>query len=273
MSANLDTILAATRRRVAQAKKQANLKDLEQHAQAHNPRGFRASLKAVSQHDFAIIAELKKASPSRGLIRAEFDPRSLAVCLADAGATALSVLTVEDFFRGSLQNLEIASSSSSLPCLRKDFIVDEFQLLQARAHRADAVLLIVAALSDAELRMLYGQACAWKLDVLCEVHDEAELARALGAGCETIGVNSRDLRTFNVNMETPMRLAGLMPASVLTIAESGIHNGEDLRRLRNAGYDGFLIGESLMKAQDPGAALRALLIEARTENLSKPPVS
>lgn len=266
MAANLDTILAATRRRVSQEKKEANLKGLERRAQAHNPRGFRAALETVAQDDFAIIAELKKASPSRGLIRAEFDPKSLAVSLAEAGATALSVLTDEEFFQGSLRNLDIASSSSSLPCLRKDFILDEFQLLQARVHRADAVLLIVAALSDAELRSLYGRARAVQLDVLCEVHDEVELARALNAGCETIGVNSRDLRTFQVDMRTPMRLVQSMPPTVLKVAESGIHSGEDLRRLRDAGYDAFLIGESLMKAQDPGNALRALLDDARARN-------
>ena len=262
MSPNLDTILTATRRRVAQAKQESNRQDLEKRAGEHIPRGFRAALKSVSQNDFAIIAELKKASPSRGLIRSQFDPKSLAAGLAKAGAAALSVLTDEEFFQGSLQNLEMASAASSLPCLRKDFIVDEFQLIEARAHCADAVLLIVAALSDSQLLSLYGQARALGLDVLCEVHDDAELVRALSAGVETIGVNSRDLRTFRVDMDTPLRLATLMPASILKVAESGIHNGEDLRRLRDAGYDAFLIGESLMKAEDPGEALCTLLSQA-----------
>lgn len=206
-----------------------------------------------------MITELKKASPSRGLIRADFDPQQLARDFENAGAAALSVLTDTDFFQGSLENLRIASRSTQLPCLRKDFIVDEFQLLEARANCADAVLLIVAALSHSLLADLANKSRALGLDVLCEAHDEEELERALDAGCDLVGVNNRDLRTFQVNLETALRLGPMIPKGVMSVAESGIHTGEDIARLRAAGYRAFLIGESLMKAEKPGEALRLLL--------------
>ena len=211
----------------------------------------------------AVIAELKKASPSRGVIRSVFDAGVLAKELAGAGASALSVLTEEEFFQGSLDNLRNASAATRVPCLRKDFIVDEYQLLEARANRADAVLLIVAGLTDQELQALQGRAREWELDVLCEVHDAWELDRALDAGCEVIGVNSRDLRTFKVDLDTPLRLAAKIPNTVVRVAESGIQSGQDVRKLRAAGYDAFLVGECLMRAAEPGDALRSLLVEAR----------
>ena len=213
----------------------------------------------------AVIAELKKASPSRGLIRSNFDPAHLAQELEAAGAAALSVLTDEEFFQGSLENLRSASSSTKLPCLRKDFIVDEFQLLEARAHSGDAVLLIVAVLSKAELIALIAKARAMGLDVLCEAHEEEELRGAIDAGCDLIGVNNRNLRTFKVDPQTTFRLAAMIPKDVLAVAESGIENGADVARSRSAGYQAFLIGESLMKAESPGAALRSLLAEAERE--------
>jgi indole-3-glycerol phosphate synthase len=206
---------------------------------------------------------LKKASPSKGLIRAEFCVEDLAPELEAAGAAALSVLTDEEFFQGSLENLRLTSAAVKLPCLRKDFIVDEFQLLQARANSADAVLLIVAALTNTELNRLALAARVNGLDILCEVHDETELQRALDVGCDLIGVNTRDLRTFNVDTDTAFRLADKLPKSVVKVAESGIRSGEDISRLRAAGYQAFLIGESLMRAERPGEALRSLL--ARTE--------
>jgi len=209
-----------------------------------------------------VIAELKKASPSRGLIRSDFDARSLAIELEQAGAAALSVLTDEEFFQGSLANLRSASASTELPCLRKDFIVDETQLLEARAHQADAILLIVAALSQAELEMLARRAGEYKLDVLCEVHDREEVQRAIDAGCNLIGVNNRDLRTFKVDLGTALRLADLIPSEVVRVAESGIHSGAEIAQLRGAGYQAFLIGESLMQEKSPGTALRSLLAEA-----------
>ena len=174
----------------------------------------------------------------------------------------LSVLTNEKFFQGSLENLRRASAAVKLPCLRKDFMVDEFQVLEARANGADAILLIVAALSDAELRMLRESARSFELDVLCEVHDRDELERALALECECVGVNSRDLRTFEVSLDRACELAATLPASAVKVAESGIHTGADLQRLRAAGFDAFLIGESLMRQTEPGAALKKLLSES-----------
>lgn len=216
-------------------------------------------LEEKSRTGVAVIAELKKASPSKGLIRPEFCAEELAKDLAAAGAAALSVLTDEEFFQGSLENLRLASAAVKVPCLRKDFIVDEFQLLEARASSADAVLLIVAALSNAELNRLALGAGLHGLDVLCEVHDEEELQRALDAGCDLIGVNTRDLQTFKVDAETAFRLAEQLPKNVVRVAESGIRSGEDIARLRAAGYQAFLIGESLMRAERPGEALRELV--------------
>ena len=264
MHANLNQIVAATRSKLAQTRQAADLRALERRAQQHAPRGFRRALETRTPNGAAVIAELKKASPSRGLIRTDFDPESLAKELEEAGAAALSVLTDTEFFQGSLENLQRASVSSKLPCLRKDFIVDEFQILEARANCADAILLIVAALSQAELVALARRAGDYNLDVLCEVHNEEELRRALDAGCGVIGVNSRDLKTFKVDLETAFRLADSIPRNVVRVAESGIHNGADIARLRTAGYQAFLIGESLMKAESPGKALRALLAEAAT---------
>jgi len=197
------------------------------------------------------------------LIRADFRPSELARDLEQAGAAALSVLTDEQFFQGSLDYLRQASTNSSLPCLRKDFIVDEFQIVEARANRADAILLIVAALDQKELVALAGVARSQGLDVLCEAHDEDELQRALDAGCDLIGINSRNLRTFEVELETAFRLVEKIPARCVRVAESGIHSGADLARLRSVGYDAFLIGEWLMKSEHSGAALTKLMEEAK----------
>src|ERR1700681_4306530 len=271
MRASLDSIVAATRQRLSQrasehvspSPRDSDLESLERAAATHTPRGFRNQLRRVAQDGIAIIAELKKASPSKGLIRADFRPSELAWELEQAGAAALSVLTDEQFFQGSLEYLRQASSSTSLPCLRKDFIVDEFQIVEARANRADAILLIVAALDQKELVSLAGIARAQGLDVLCEAHDEQELQRALDAGCDLIGINSRNLRTFEVNLETAFRLVEKMPATCVRVAESGIQSGADIARLRSAGYEAFLIGESLMKAERPGEALAKLIEEAK----------
>jgi len=273
MRASLDSIVAATRQRLSErasehasaSRRNSGLQALERAAADHTPRGFRNQLRRVAQDGIAIavIAELKKASPSKGLIRADFRPSELARELERAGAAALSVLTDEQFFQGSLDYLRQASSSSSLPCLRKDFIVDEFQIVEARANRADAILLIVAALDQKELVSLARIAREQGLDVLCEAHDEQELQRALDAGCDLIGINSRNLRTFEVNLETAFRLVEKMPATCVRVAESGIKSGADLARLRSAGYEAFLIGESLMKAERPGEALARLKEEAR----------
>lgn len=273
MPASLDSIVAATRQRLSQRRsglrsaggRDAGLGALEAAAAGHTPRGFCSGLRRAARDRIAlaVIAELKKASPSKGLIRADFRPSELARDLEQAGAAALSVLTDEQFFQGSLDYLREASSNSSLPCLRKDFIVDELQIVEARANRADAILLIVAALDQKELVSLVGVARSYGLDVLCEVHDENELQRALDAGCDLIGVNSRNLRTFEVNLETAFRLAEKIPATCVRVAESGIRSGTDIVRLRSAGYDAFLIGESLMKADRPGEALAKLMEEAK----------
>jgi indole-3-glycerol phosphate synthase len=259
MAISLDQIVSSTRRKVAAAKRSAGLRELEGRAEGHVPRGFRRALLEKSKTGVAVIAELKKASPSKGLIRGEFFVEELASELEVAGAAALSVLTDEEFFQGSLENLRRASAAVKIPCLRKDFIVDEFQLLEARANAADAVLLIVAALSAEELVRFGLGARERGLDVLCEVHDEEELGRAVDAGFDLIGVNARDLRTFSVDGETVVRLAGKIPKSVVKVAESGIRSGEDIVRLRGAGYDAFLIGETLMRAERPGEMLRGLV--------------
>ncbi|HTT17704.1 MAG TPA: indole-3-glycerol phosphate synthase TrpC [Candidatus Sulfotelmatobacter sp.] len=264
MAAILDRIVAATRARVEESRRLADVRALERRAEAHVPRGFRAALAAKSRDGIAVIAELKKASPSKGLIRASFDPVELARDLETGGATCLSVLTNEDFFQGSLENLRKASAAVAIPCLRKDFIIDYFQLVEARANSADAVLLIVAALSQDDLKSLSWAAGMCGLDVLCEVHDREELQRALDAGCDLIGVNTRDLRTFNVDLQTALDLAPHFPERVVRVAESGIHSAEDVARLRTAGYHAFLVGESLMRAERPGEALRRLLALSST---------
>jgi len=262
MPTKLEEIVATTRRRVANSRRTADLRDLEKRAQERTPRGFRKALETNGRNGIAIIAELKKASPSKGLIRADFNPESLASDLASAGATALSVLTDEEYFQGSLENLGIASNATKIPCLRKDFMVDEFQLLEACAYHADAILLIVAALSQTELVGLTMLGREYGLDVLCEVHDATELDRAINAGCNLIGVNSRNLHTFNVDLNTAFELAERMPKNVISVAESGIHSGAEIAKLHSAGFQAFLIGESLMKAESPGNALRTLIAEA-----------
>ncbi len=267
---HLDRILTQTRADLAQRRARTPLRDLERRAAAHTPRGFARALRAAAAAAPAVIAELKKASPSKGLIRSDFDPRSLAIAFERAGAAALSVLTDEPFFQGSLRNLEIASAATRLPCLRKDFIVDEYQILEARAHSADAILLIAAALTDDELARFTAAARAHQLDVLCEIHTADELARVRSLGCDAYGVNNRDLHTFKVSLETSLHLAAQLPSGAVHVAESGIHTAAALRRLRAAGFDACLIGESLMRQADPGAALSSMLRAAAGEPLAHP---
>ncbi len=259
----LATILASTRETLAAAKADVPVADLERRAAEHHPRGWAAALRQRAATGSAVIAEIKKASPSKGLIRSAFDPAWLARRYRAGGAAALSVLTDEPYFQGSLRNLEIASAAAPLPCLRKDFIVDEYQIVEARAHRADAILLIAAALEGAELKRLAQAARSLALDVLVEVHTAEELDGVLDAlgetGADAIGVNNRDLKTFEVSAETSLALAGRIPASVVRVTESGISTREDIARLRKAGFDAFLIGESLMRQPDPGVALAELL--------------
>lgn len=265
MLTHLDTILASTRSAVASAKICVPASELEKLACAHRPRGWAAALRRRAVEGPAVIAEIKKASPSKGLIRADFDVAHLAKSYRKGGATALSVLTDEPFFQGSLRNLEIASSATPLPCLRKDFLVDEYQIVEARAHCADAILLIAAALTDAELKRFAACAHGFELDVLVEVHTGEELDRVLNvlgaSGADAIGVNNRDLKTFEVKFETSLTLVQQIPQDVLRVTESGIATATDIDCLRAAGFNAFLIGESLMRQPDPGAALAVLLAE------------
>lgn len=260
----LDHIAAVARDAIEQRKRQTPRAELERRAEQHQPRGFARKLREQAAIGPAIIAEIKKASPSRGVIREDFEPPVLAKGFAAAGAAALSVLTEEKFFQGSLEYLETASRLSGLPCLRKDFMLDRFQIVEARANRADAILLIAAMLGDHQFETLAAEAHRYKLDVLVEVHSAEELARVvnLGMGCEAIGINNRDLRTFDVRIETSLELASMLPSGTVRVAESGIHGAEDIGRLRAAGFDAFLIGESLMRQPDPGKALEKLIASA-----------
>jgi indole-3-glycerol phosphate synthase len=263
MSTHLEIILAKTRATVTIAKERVPIAELERLAATHQPRGWAAALRQKAASGPAVIAEIKKASPSKGLIRADFDVAWLAGRYYAGGAAALSVLTDEPFFQGSLHNLELASAAVPLPCLRKDFTVDEYQIVEARAHHGDAILLIAAALSDGELQRFSQAAHTLALDVLVEVHTAEELDRVLNAlsesGADAIGVNNRDLRTFEVRLETSLELVQRIPPGVVRVAESGIATPVDMARLLSAGFDAFLIGESLMRQPDPGAALNALL--------------
>jgi indole-3-glycerol phosphate synthase len=263
MSTQLDTILAATRATVAAIKGRVPVAELERQAALHTPRGWAAALRHQAATGPAVIAEIKKASPSKGLIRRDFNPAMLARRYYAGGAAALSVLTDEPFFQGSLRNLELASAAVPLPCLRKDFMVDEYQIFEARAHHADAILLIAAAVTGAQLKHFAQMARGLALDVLVEVHTTRELERVLETlgetGADAIGVNNRNLKTFKVRLDTSLELAERIPPSVLRVAESGISTSEEVARLRGAGFDAFLIGESLMRQPDPGAALATLL--------------
>ncbi len=219
-------------------------------------RAFRAALERKAP---AVIAEIKKASPSAGLIQPDFDPMTTARRYEDGGAACISVLTDVQFFQGSLDDLVSARSAVRLPVLRKDFTLDRYQMLEASVYGADCVLLIVAALTDQELRELYGEAKALDLDTLVEVHDEAELDRAVALGADLIGVNNRNLKTLEVSLGTSLQLAKKIPANALAVSESGIRTPDDIARLSDAGYRAFLVGESLMRQSDPGSALSRLL--------------
>lgn len=218
-------------------------------------RDFRAALEGSTP---AVIAEIKKGSPSKGIFTESFDPAALATSYEAGGAAALSVLTDRQFFYGSFADLQAARGAVGLPALRKDFTIDERHIVEAAAYGADAILLIAAILSVNELRRFREVAASLGLAALVEVHDEAELTRAVDSGAEILGVNNRDLHTFRVSLETSVRLAERMPAGVLRVSESGIHSAADVQRLRGAGYQAFLVGEHLMLSPDPAAALRAL---------------
>ncbi|MGP1665719.1 MAG: indole-3-glycerol phosphate synthase TrpC [Rhodanobacter sp.] len=222
-------------------------------------RGFAAAIEAKIDAGLpAVIAEVKKASPSKGVIRADFDPAAIAKSYEEAGAACLSVLTDRDFFQGSEACLQQARRACSLPLLRKDFIIDPYQVYEARVIGADCILLIVAALDDDVLLQLSLLAAELDLDVLCEVHDEDEMERALALPVPLIGVNNRNLRTFETSLETTLALQAIMEYDRVLVAESGIHTVDDVARLREGGVQAFLVGEAFMRAENPGSALRRL---------------
>ena len=257
----LGRIVARARERVAEASREVPLAQLVSSGKTpEGRRGFRDALKAG---EVAVIAEIKRRSPSAGPIRPDLDPLEVALQYEAAGAAALSVLTEPEFFGGSLQDLRQARNATQLPTLRKDFVVDPYQIWEARLAGADAVLLIVAALSEGELQELLRTALEARLDPLVEVHDRDELRRALDAGASLIGVNNRDLTTMEVRVETSFELLAEIPKGVVRVAESGIRDGETLGRLLRAGFDAALVGESLMRADQPAAALEQLLQAAR----------
>ena len=262
MATILDDILAHKRQEVAAQKQRVDMDTLVANISASNdtPRGFMKALQARGAiGGTAVIAEVKKASPSMGVIRASFDPVAIAESYAAAGATCLSVLTDEKYFQGSGHYLRLIRAAVGLPLLRKDFIVDEYQIVEARALGADAILLIVAALSDEELAAFTRLAHDLGLDVLVEVHDEAECARALQLPLRVIGVNNRNLHDFSVSLDTSRRIKTMLPADYLLVSESGIHSRADIEALQADGIHAFLVGGALMQADDPGVALSALL--------------
>ena len=251
----LEAIVAATRRVVAVRREREQDADLEARASQRQPQTGRFREALSVPHRVNLVAECKRRSPSRGVLRADYDPVAIARSYERAGAAALSILTEPTFFDGALDHLAAVREAVRLPLLRKDFIVDSYQLLEARANGADAVLLIVAALGDRELRTLLSAARAFGLAALVEVHGLAELDRALEAGAEIVGVNNRNLRTLEVNVRVSELVAACIPSTVVAVSESGIKTADDVSRLQGLGYRAFLIGERFMTATDPGTAL------------------
>ncbi|MEZ5288498.1 MAG: indole-3-glycerol phosphate synthase TrpC [Vicinamibacterales bacterium] len=258
----LETIVAATRARVEQARLREPLAALEARAAVRRPHGPAFAAALSRDRTANVIAECKRRSPSRGVLRAAYDPVAIASGYATAGAAAISVLTEPMFFDGALAHLEAIRRVVPTPLLRKDFVVDPYQLVEAVAAGADAVLLIVAALDDAALGTLLAGAEARGLAVLVEVHTDEELERALAAGATIVGVNNRNLRTLQVDVELSARIAARLPAGVTAVSESGLRSAADLARLGAMGYRAFLMGERFMTTPDPGTALAALLAEA-----------
>ena len=256
----LEDIVALRRERLEEARKRVPLGGLRLAAEARSDlRDFAA---ALSGKTLRVIAELKQASPTRGVLRSDYRPAEIARGYEAAKAAALSVLTEEDFFMGSLEHLRAARAGTGLPVLRKDFILDEYQVYESAAAGADAVLLIMAALSDGDVRNLIELCRGLRLAALVEVHTEGELDRALAAGAHIIGINNRNLKTLEVNLDTSIRLRPRIPSGYLSVSESGIKTAADLCRLVGAGFNAVLIGERLMTMPDPGRELAALLADA-----------
>jgi indole-3-glycerol phosphate synthase len=264
----LDKIVQAKVQRLDEAKRRTPIEELERdvapRASSRAAKSMIASLRTRERVN--IIAEIKRRSPSKGIIRGDFNPEWIAERYAASGAAAISVLTEEDFFEGSLEHLRAVRARVESPLLRKDFVFDEYQLQEALKAGADAVLLIVAILEDFQLARLIARARELGLDALVEVHSADEMQRAVGAGAPIIGINNRDLTTFNVDLETSIELSRLAPQDAILVSESGINTGDDVRRLREAGFNAFLVGEHLMRADDPGEALERLIAEANAES-------
>jgi indole-3-glycerol phosphate synthase len=263
----LRTIIAARRRRIEEARASVSLEGLRRTAEARSD--FRDFAAALSGEVLSMIAELKKASPSGGLLRPDFRPQEIAESYQQAGASALSVLTEEEFFQGSLNDLKAARGVVRLPVLCKDFIIDEYQVYESVSAGADAFLLIVAALEDRELKHFLVLAERLRVAALVEVHTAEELDRAIGCGAQIIGVNNRDLNTLEVSLETSFLVREKIPSRCLAVSESGIRSGADLEKLAKAGFNAVLIGEHLMLADDPGEELSRLLKSAPTLKMAR----
>lgn len=261
----LQTILRRKADEVSERRARISQRELVSRAEDAGPvRGFSAAIRStIACGRAAVIAEIKKASPSKGLLRADFQPAQIAQSYERGGATCLSVLTDIDFFQGADEYLQQARAACALPVLRKDFIIDPWQLYEARALNADCVLLIVAALEDSILAELASLASDLGLDVLVEVHDAAELDRALVLNVPLIGINNRNLRSFETRLETTIDLLGRIPGDRIVVTESGIHTTADVARLRGCGVHAFLVGEAFMRADDPGAKLAELFFEEK----------
>ncbi|MGZ5099892.1 MAG: indole-3-glycerol phosphate synthase TrpC [Usitatibacter sp.] len=264
MSDVLTRILAAKRREIDQSRVHVPLEEIQRRAARASPqRGFEQALRRkIAAGGPGVVAEIKRASPSKGLIRADIDPARIAASYERNGAACLSVLTDREFFGGSSEDLRVARAACSLPVLRKDFMVDPYQVYEARSWGADCILLIVDAASDGDLRQLEDLAVGLGMDVLVESHDAAQLDRALAFKTPLIGVNNRDLKSFETRLETTLSLAGRVPGGRLLITESGIGSPEDVRRLGAAGVSAYLVGSAFMSAPDPGKELKKVFFPA-----------
>jgi indole-3-glycerol phosphate synthase len=256
----LQKIVDTKRNEILAAMRKCSLCDMRERARAApQPRDFLAAIRAaIATGNAAVIAEIKKASPSKGLLRPDFDPTTIAQSYESSGATCLSVLTDADFFMGSPSNLVAARAACKIPVLRKDFIIDEYQVWESRAMGADCILLIVSILSESQMRSFEGLAIELGMAVLVEAHDGEEVERALALETALIGINNRNLKTFEVSLDTSLSLSKAVPGNRVIVTESGISTKVDVDRLRSSGINAFLVGEALMRAEDPGAALRKL---------------
>jgi indole-3-glycerol phosphate synthase len=256
----LNKILRRKTEEVVERSSRVSLQDIQRKIEGASPvRGFVSAIRAkINAGQAAVISEIKKASPSKGLLRANFNPAEIAKSYARNGAACLSVLTDIDFFQGADEYLQQARSACSIPALRKDFVVDAYQVYEARVLGADCILLIVAALEDKQLRELYSLAKQLGMDVLVEVHDREELERALRLNLSMVGINNRNLRTFETSLQTTIDLLSIIPKETIVVTESGIHTSNDVRLMRDHGVHAFLVGEAFMRADDPGAKLKEL---------------